>query len=287
MTTHALVLGGGGTVGIAWETGVLYALHAAGIAATAADVIVGTSAGSVVGTQLALGVPLDALFAMQTAPLDPAQDRPAPSDQAIITAVQAAQADTALDQTTMLRDVGALALRANVVSEAEYLQVFALLHGMPWPDRRLLITAIGVEDGQIYGLDSASGATVQQAVAASCAVPGIFPTVMINGQQYMDGGMASGTNTGLVADCDTILIVAPLTAPGPDEAPDGASYLAREIAALRIAGRNVAVIIPDAEALAVFGPSMMDSSRRIEAAHAGVRQGNAAAARVRAIWNAA
>lgn len=285
MTTRALVLGGGGTVGIAWETGVLHALQSAGIAVDTADLIVGTSAGSVVGTQLALGLPLAVLLAMQTAALDPVQDRPAPSDEPVLAAVREIQAQPSLDHGTLLRNIGALALQAAVMPETTYLAIFTLLQGVPWPARRLLIPAVRVTDGVLHGLDSASGATVQQAVAASCAVPGIFPTVTINQHQYMDGGMASGTNAELASDCDAILIIAPLTAAAPDEALDSATQLGREVATLRAAGRQVAVIVPDAEALTVFGPSMMDTTRRIEAAHAGVRQGSAAAERVRAIWN--
>ena len=55
----ALVLGGGGITGIAWEIGVLAGLAEAGVDLTGADLVVGTSAGSVVGAQITSGAPLE------------------------------------------------------------------------------------------------------------------------------------------------------------------------------------------------------------------------------------
>ena len=55
MDRRALVLGGGGVTGIAWETGLIAGLAGLGIDLAAADVIIGTSAGSVVGTDIACG----------------------------------------------------------------------------------------------------------------------------------------------------------------------------------------------------------------------------------------
>src|SRR5438067_13650109 len=53
----ALVLGGGGTVGIAYHAGVLRALEVeAGFSPDDADVIIGTSAGSVIGAYLRTGM---------------------------------------------------------------------------------------------------------------------------------------------------------------------------------------------------------------------------------------
>jgi NTE family protein len=70
MTRTALVLGGGGITGIAWELGILKGLADAGVDLSEADLVVGTSAGSVVGTQLASGRPLQELYATQLAPPD-------------------------------------------------------------------------------------------------------------------------------------------------------------------------------------------------------------------------
>ena len=64
----ALVLGGGGITGIAWEIGVLAGLAEAGADLTGADLVVGTSAGSVVGAQVTAGADLEALHARQLEP---------------------------------------------------------------------------------------------------------------------------------------------------------------------------------------------------------------------------
>ncbi len=57
---RALVLGGGGVVGVAWETAVVRGLLEQGVDLRQADLIVGTSAGSLVGTRLAAGQDLHA-----------------------------------------------------------------------------------------------------------------------------------------------------------------------------------------------------------------------------------
>ena len=284
MTTRALVLGGGGTVGIAWEVGVLHGLQSSGIDITSYDLIIGTSAGSVVGAQLALGMSLDVLLALQTAPLDQTQDRPAPSDAPVLAAVTQTLAVPAHAMThEVMREVGRLALAAAVGSEEAYLVRFALLQGIPWPERPLLITSIDVASGALHPWQRSDAASLQQAVAASCAVPGIFPPVTIDGRHYMDGGMRSGTSADLARTCDAVLVIAPLTTTAPDLEPESATHLGLEVALLRSEGRRVVIITPDAEALATFGPSMMDTTRRIEAAQTGLRQGSAAAHQVRQI----
>src|SRR3954464_14941252 len=70
---RALVLGGGGITGVAWEIGVLAGLADAGVDLTGADLVVGTSAGSVVGAQVTTGGNLGDLFERQLEP--PAEER--------------------------------------------------------------------------------------------------------------------------------------------------------------------------------------------------------------------
>src|SRR6266566_6209822 len=71
MDRRALVLGGGGVTGIAWETGLIAGLAGLGIDLAAADVIIGTSAGSVVGADIASGQEFEALYQAQLAPPAP------------------------------------------------------------------------------------------------------------------------------------------------------------------------------------------------------------------------
>src|SRR5207302_8121589 len=73
--TRALVLGGGGVAGVAWELGILLGLHDTGVDVRGADLIIGTSAGSVVGAQIASGTDLESLFASQLTPVEQSKER--------------------------------------------------------------------------------------------------------------------------------------------------------------------------------------------------------------------
>lgn len=285
MTKRALVLGGGGTVGIAWETGILNGLRNAGVDVTNADLIVGTSAGSVVGTQVALGVPLDGLLAAQVAPLDETRDRPMAVDPQYFAAVAQKLALAQAATPELMVEIGTMALSAPTGDEAEYVQRFELMHNAPWPERRLLVTAVDAQSGEFRAWDRESGAPLQAAVASSCAVPGIFPPVTINGRRYIDGGMRSGTNADLAHGYDVVLIVAPIGAQAEGMGGGARRQIEAEIAQLREAGRLVDLILPDEETLGVFGVNLMDTSRRIDAAQTGVRQGALAAETVRSMWN--
>jgi NTE family protein len=285
MTKRALVLGGGGTVGIAWETGVLNGLQSAGVDVTNADLIVGTSAGSVVGTQVALGMPLEGLLGAQLAPLDETRDRPVAVDPQYFAAVAQKLALAKRVTSELLTEVGTLALSAPTGDEAEYLQRFELLHNAAWPEHGLVITVVDAQSGEFRGLDHESSAPLREAVAASCAVPGIFPPVTIGGRHYIDGGMRSGTNADLAQRYDVVLIIAPIGSSAEGMGGSARRQMEEEIAQLREAGSLVDVILPDEETLDVFGVNLMDTSRRIDAAQTGVRQGTSAADTVRTMWN--
>ncbi|MGH3899114.1 MAG: patatin-like phospholipase family protein, partial [Pseudonocardiaceae bacterium] len=71
MPELALVLGSGGITGIAWELGMLAGLAEHGVDLCDADLVVGTSAGSVVGALITSGNDLEELYASQLAPPDP------------------------------------------------------------------------------------------------------------------------------------------------------------------------------------------------------------------------
>jgi NTE family protein len=285
MTKRALVLGGGGTVGIAWETGVLNGLRSAGVDVANADLIVGTSAGSVVGTQVALGMPLDTLLAAQLAPLDEAQEHPIAVDPQYFAAV-AQKLALAQDVTAdLLVEIGTVALSAPTGDEEAYLQRFELLHSATWPSRRLVVTGVDAQSGEFKAWDREADAPLERAVAASCSVPGIFPPVTIGGRRYIDGGMRSGTNADLAHGYDAVLIIAPIGSQAEGMGPGARRDMEREIAQLREAGSLVDVIVPDDETLGVFGVNLMDTSRRIDAAQTGVRQGTLAAEIVRSMWN--
>ena len=185
---QALVLGGGGVAGIAWMTGVLAGLADAGQDVTGADLLVGTSAGAAVAAQVGSGLSLDALFARQVEPALQAREISAELDMekfaaefgALLTGITSAESA----QETQRR-VGAFALAARTVPEAERrAAVGSRLPSPDWPSRRMLLVAVDAETGQTRVFDRQSGVELIDAVAASCAVPGVWPPVSIGGRRY-------------------------------------------------------------------------------------------------------
>ena len=182
----ALVLGGGGITGIAWEIGVLAGLAEAGVDLSGADLVVGTSAGSVVGAQLTSGADLEALFARQLEP--PTGERAARMTRAALARYGWAVLRSRGDDVVFRRRVGALALAAEQAgltpTEQERLDVIgSRLVSRAWPDRDLRITTVDAQTGEFRVLDRTSGVPLLQAVAASCAVPGVYPPVTIDGRR--------------------------------------------------------------------------------------------------------
>jgi NTE family protein len=283
---RAIVLGGGGVVGIAWETGVLKGLRDAGLDPAAVDLVIGTSAGATVGAQLASGRPLGELFAAQLTPDDGGTARLlAEADPSAATEIFALHAARGTLDPAVRAEVGAMALKAKTAPEAQRLAFVAARLGVTdWPATPLLITAVDAQDGAAKTFDRSSGASLSQAVAASGAVAGLFPPVTIAGRRYIDGGYRSGTWADLAEGCDLVLIVTPV-----GETAEGVfallyRQLEHEVDGLRRLGATAHVIQPDAAALAAFGPNMMDPTRRAAGAREGVRQGRAAAEELRPHW---
>jgi NTE family protein len=173
--------------------------------------------------------------------------------------------------------LGKAALRARTVSEAERRAVFqGRLTQDTWPARKLLVTAVDAEDGSFVALDRDSGAPFIDAVAASCAVPLVWPPVTIDGHRYMDGGMRSPANVDLAAAYERVVVVAPITrAFGRAARPT--------VQAAALAGRSI-VVSPDAAALAAIGRNVLDPARRAPSAEAGRAQAAAVAEAVRGVW---
>ena len=212
--TRALVLGGGGVAGVAWELGILTGLHDAGVDVRGADVIIGTSAGSLVGAQITSGTDLESLFASQLTPVEQSKERRVAFDPVqIMEAFSQAIAGAGPDLKAIRARIGAYALAAPTVSEVEQRTIIETRLPVPaWPRRRLLIVAVDTETGEECIMDRESGVSLVDAVGASCAVPGIWPPVTIAGRRYMDGGIRSATNADLARGYDSILILNPLGA---------------------------------------------------------------------------
>jgi len=269
----ALVLAGGGVTGIAWETGVLAGLADEGVdVAAAVDVVVGTSAGATVGAQLCSGTPLEDLYSAQTG--DAHGELAAELDMDLLIRIfSEVGSGLPLDAEACAR-VGALALEAETVAEPERRRVIeARLPTHHWPARALRITAVDASTGEFVVLDRSSGVDLVDAVAASCAVPGVWPPVTIGGRRYIDGGVRSAANADLAEGSVAALVLAPLTGPV-------AVSLQADIAALEAGGTEVAVVTADHEATEAMGANPLDPAFRAPAAEHGRRQGRAAASAV-------
>jgi NTE family protein len=272
---RALVLAGGGIAGIAWETGVLRGIADESPAAARllldADVLVGTSAGSAVAAQIGTGNTLEALFDRQVAEASAELDSGVDVEsitELFLTALAGPYDDSLPRTRQQMQRIGAVALGTKTVPEPVRRQVIVQrLPSHDWPNRALRITAIDTATGELVVFDPDSGVQLVDAVAASCAVPGAWPPVTIDGRRYMDGGIASSVNLSVARDCDAAVVLVPAAfdAPSPfGEAP------AAEIAAFD--GATVAVFA-DADSLKAFGPNLLDPRCRISSALAGRAQG--------------
>ena len=279
MADKALVLGGGGVTGVAWETGILAGLAEHGVDLTDADLVVGTSAGSVVGADVRTGTDLADLYQAQSAPVTPTEVY-ARMGRSVMLKYGMAVAFTRKPAVAMRR-VGSVALRAKVETEAERRKVFeGRMTGLDWPVGDLKITAVDAATGEFTVFDAASGVKLIDAVGASCAVPGIWPPVTINGRRYMDGGMRSAANADLAAGYGRIVVIAPLPLGfGP------IASVASQVRQLTAQGSQVIVIKPDRAALDAIGRNVLDPANRPAAALAGYTQGATAAPAVAALWS--
>ena len=276
--TIALVLGGGGVAGIAWEVGVLLGLTEAGLDLSSPDLVVGTSAGSVVGAQLRLGRAIPDLYDAQLAPPVGEVVRDYDRDEMMTRYLEALEG--ADDPRTARARIGRLALDADTPSEAMRREIISTrLGGADWPSGRLLVTAVDAESGEPTVFDADSGVHLVDAVAASCAVPGVWPPVTIGGRRYVDGGVRSLTAIDLAAGSSAVLCLAPMRS-GPVN-PLGPT-LEEELEA--VGTDRVHVVEPDVDSLAAFGSNPLDPATREPSARAGRRVGAAAAEAVRAIW---
>ena len=275
---RALVLGGGGLSGIAWEIGVLAGLAAGGADVTTADFVLGTSAGATVAAQLGSGLPVAELFDRQTVPaLQSAELTP---DLSRVVELMESWEKLPLefpDPAGLRREVGQRALAAPTVPEAERRAVIAgRLPQHTWPSRKLAVVAVDAQSGDLRVFDKDSGADLVDAVTASCAIPGIWPPVTIGGARYIDGGTRSVVNADLAAGYQRVLILAPMADPALDE----------QVISLAAAGGGIGVevITPDDESLAAFGLNPLDPAVRAPAARAGHAQGQRSAAAVARLW---
>jgi NTE family protein len=295
MRRSALVLGGGGPVGIAWQAGVLLGLSEAAVDLTSVDHVIGTSAGAFVGARVALGhSPGD--IAAPYAPREPksvdgqesssAKDSSAPGEVASLGALfqmiqEAARAGRS--GAEIAREIGEFALQAKTMTEDEFIARFTSKlrpNGVgAWPSRSYVCTAFDAHDGAFKIWDAAAGADLACAVASSCAVPGIFPAITIGGRRYFDGGVLSTTNAHLARGYDVVFVltVTEVLMRYGSRSREKKTPLEREAQALREAGAQVEIVALDTDTLQAVGPNLMDHTVQPLALREGLRQGRAAA----------
>nr|WP_108932662.1 patatin-like phospholipase family protein [Streptomyces ardesiacus] len=275
--SRALVLGGGGVTGIAWEVGVLAGLSSRGIDWSRAASVIGTSAGSFVGTAIASGYDLERLFASQLVPDENEVDVKA--SEATMAAWWAALAEGGDDPRKVGAAMGRIS-KANPepVSSATRRQVVtSRLVTTNWP-ASLKVTAIDADTGELHLFDEHAGVSLTDAVSASGAVPGVWPLEHFLGRAWVDGGMVSTTNARLAAGHDKIVILAPM--------PDGYGQIPGAAADAEALAKQaeVCLVAPDEQSVEAIGPNPYDPQRRKAAAQAGRAQAESLADRVALLW---
>ena len=274
-----LVLGGGGITGIGWELGMLAGLAEAGVDLLGADLIVGTSAGSVVGAQITSGTPIEELYRRQLEP--PSAERPVRLGPRVKLAYLIAFIRSRGELTRFGRQLGALSTRAAASGRLPSLEqrlavIASRLPSPEWPERDLLVTAIDARTGVFRVIAKPDGVALADAVAASCAVPGVYPPVPIGDRTYIDGGYRSGANADLARGCSRVVVLAPVArAVGPIKSP---RQQLDELAVPSV------LIAPDRAALAAIGKNVLDPAARRGAAQAGRAQAAHCIDQIRAVW---
>lgn len=290
MPRIGLVLAAGGSVGLAYHGGVLAAIEeVTGWDPRQAEVIVGTSAGSLSAAMLRAGLPASDLAAIsEDRPLSPAGaaireqgqlHNPRARLRSFLTPrpiadLAAVRHGLFHPLSTRLPAVLAALLPTGVIPTDALSVGLDAAFAEGWPERRLWICAVRLSDGRriVFGREGAPTTTVGQAVAASCAIPTYFRPVEIGGDRYVDGGVRSMVNLSLVADLglDAVIVSSPMSwgSRWPGITPDAAvrqlsrSQLGRETRAVRRRGTDVIAIEPSRRVVVAMGLNAMDARRR-------------------------
>jgi NTE family protein len=265
VTRVGLVLGAGGVTGDAFHRGVLGALHETGFDARAADVIVGTSAGSAVGASLRRP---DRPFgtSMREATVHGRKLGVAPDLSPYLAALRRPWRARPGVLLSSLLPTGRRSTDFLVAG-------FRAQHGDRWPEEPLYICGVRRRDGKrvVFGREGAPRTDVAHAVAASCAIPGYFHPVEIDGEMYVDGGVHSPTNADVLDgwDLDVLLVSSPMSV-DPRRLGVGIDlpvrlgfhrYLRRETAKQRRRGTTVVAFEPGGELLSVMGVNALYAGR--------------------------
>ena len=270
-----MVLGGGGVAGVAWLVGLLTGLDDEGVDVADADRVIGTSAGAVAAALLLTA--RDEMYARQVDPALQSDELHAEIDLDEMAARYGAAFAGTTSELELRAAIGAMALATETVPEdVRRAAVASRLPVQDWP-ARLEVTALDALTGELVVLDASCGFGLVDCVAASCAVPGVWPPVTLGDRRYIDGGARTTLNADLAAGAERTLVLAPmgLVGSGPLSAGlDDALPLLDRVLALE----------PSEQARAAFGANPLDPATRRPSAEAGRVQGRAEAERVRDFW---
>jgi len=295
-----LVLGAGGVLGAAWMTGVLPALQERLPCPIGdVDLIVGTSAGSVIAAALRCGIRIDEMIGhqrgeaagpLEASAVDNLTGAPWPPAPQLRLGSARLMLSVLLTPHRVHPSVAASAwLPRGRGTHGPLRQMVQALHrhayGLPasaepppWVVGETWIVAVDYDSGRraVFGRPGAPPAPLPDAVVASCSIPGWFAPAEIGGHRYVDGGVRSPTSLGMVARAglDEVFVLAPMASVVADRPrmPHErlerqlraliTMNLLREVRALRAAGIAVTVVTPGPEDLAVMGVNLMDPRRR-------------------------
>ncbi|HVU72197.1 MAG TPA: patatin-like phospholipase family protein [Mycobacteriales bacterium] len=298
---RGVVLGAGGVLGAAWMMGALEALHTAtALEPRDVEIVVGTSAGSILAAFAGSGVSVDVMSRHQ-------RDEAIEGDP-VIAFDYDHDTGGSLPPRPRLRLGSPGLLRSTVRHPLAVTPMTAVMSLLPagrgslqavgdlvagvapqeWPTTpKTWIVAMDYETGKrvVFGRDGAPRATLPDAVRASCAIPAWFEPVTIDGHRYTDGGTCSSTSADLLAPLglDEVYVLAPMATYDDDRPRDLITKLERryrrtvtrrldrEVAKVRASGARVVVLAPNAEDLRAIGANLMDASRRLDVFHTATR----------------
>ena len=288
-----LVLGAGGPWGVAWMTGLLLGLEESDLAVRQPRAIVGSSAGAILGARIGAGIDIRMLFDQETSiekqnrqmgrfrdMVPPSPDAATPRPASNLTSFHSIHSRTWDSEDERIRAICDLAAGARTLSWASFDAVARPdeYRSAAWPATPFKITALDMDARQLVTFDASSGVNHSLAIVASCAIPGIFPPVPINGHRYVDGGSwGSGDNAHLALGAPTVLVISPLAAQRAQRA-GGSTILERDLRNLRANGASVHLIAADPSSLATRGSGAPSPTSMVAAAKAGREQGRAEAA---------
>lgn len=269
----ALVLGSGGATGIAWQLGVLIGLAKGGVQLQA-DKVIGTSAGAVVAARLTTGADLEQLAAGLGRELAGFERTPL----SVLPILLAAQLYPSRRHAVV--GLGRRAERSwTAQAEASWIaQLVPDLAGRAWP-KSLVIVATDASTGRPAYFTAAQPVELPLAVAASCALPGVFPAVKLDARLHFDGGLRSPANLDLaIGAASVIALAAPDWTIRAHRRPDQQARL------LQQDGVKVQLVRPDAASVVAMGADPLAGFRAAEAVAAGLSQGKFLAEELGGEW---